>query len=164
MGVIAGDSEIARTVFTIGHSTHELGRFVALLEGCGVRTLVDVRTVPKSRRMPHFGSDALAAELPHAGIAYRHLPQLGGFRRPLPGSPNGGWRNDSFRGYADHMATPEFADGRAQLEALAAETPTAMMCAEALWYRCNGRLVSDALTVRGWAVMHIGSEGRSARH
>ena len=152
------------TLFTVGHSTHELARFVELLRLSGVEGLVDVRTVPRSRRMPHFAQESLASELPAAGIEYVHLPALGGFRRPRPDSPNTGWRHDGFRGYADHMESEEFAAGMAALEALAAKRPTAIMCAEALWHRCHRRLVSDALTARGWTVLHIRSDGRTEPH
>jgi uncharacterized protein (DUF488 family) len=118
--------------------------------------VADVRRFPGSRRLPQFNLEALAATLPAAGLAYRHLPALGGRRSRHPGSPNGGWENPSFQGYADHMATDEFARGLAELEGLARAAPTAMMCAEAPWWRCHRRLVADALLVRGWEVVHLG--------
>jgi uncharacterized protein (DUF488 family) len=157
---IEDDREIA----TIGHSTHELDRFVELLRGAGIGALADVRTVPKSRRMPWFWGDALAESLPAAGIAYRHFRDLGGFRRPQPGSPNGGWRVAAFQGYADNMATDRWRAALDELQALAAERRTAVMCAEAQWTRCHRRLVSDALLVRGWTVLHIDSRGATKPH
>jgi uncharacterized protein (DUF488 family) len=123
-----------------------------------------VRAHPGSRRLPHFARASLERELPAAGIEYRHLLDLGGRRRPRPDSPNGGWRVDSFRGYADHMATPAFAEGMAALESLAEHRPTAVMCAEGLWWRCHRRLVADALLVRGWDVLHIAPDGRGEAH
>ena len=151
-------------VWTIGHSTHGLDEFVDLLVEHGISALVDIRTVPKSRRHPHFRSDALARSLPERGIAYTHVPRLGGFRRPRPDSPNGGWRNESFRGYADYAMTDEFAAGLAELRQIAAAERTAMMCSEALWWRCHRRLVADRLVVAGDAVLHIGAGGRVSEH
>jgi uncharacterized protein (DUF488 family) len=153
-----------RRAFTIGHSTHALDAFCGLLERHGVRRVADVRRFPGSRRHPQFGADALAAGLAARGIGYAHLAALGGRRSVAPGSRNGGWENAAFRGYADHMATASFAAGLAELEALAAAEPTAVMCAEALWWQCHRRLVADALLARGWAVDHIGPDGRVAAH
>ena len=158
------DREIAGRIWTIGHSTHELEAFVGRLRSAGIELIADVRTVPKSRRMPWFGGDALAQCLPATGIAYEHFGDLGGFRRPRRDSPNGGWRVEAFRGYADHMASPEFGDALARLEALARERRTAVMCAEAQWTRCHRRLISDALTTRDWEVRHIGSSGGEEIH
>jgi uncharacterized protein (DUF488 family) len=151
-------------IYTVGHSTHELEAFVELLRAHAVRRLVDVRQYPRSRRVPHFNSEALEASLPKRGIDYLHMRELGGRRRPLPDSINDGWENEQFRGYADHMATAEFRDAIEWLETLARERPTAVMCAEATWFRCHRRLISDALLVRGWRVLHIGSDGRVAEH
>jgi uncharacterized protein (DUF488 family) len=137
---------------------------VALLRGQRIELLADVRTVPKSRRMPWFWGDALAVSLPEAGIAYRHFRDLGGFRRPQPGSPNGAWRVAAFQGYADNMASEVWRAALDELQAVAAERRTAVMCAEAQWTRCHRRLISDALVVRGWTVLHIGSTGRTERH
>jgi uncharacterized protein (DUF488 family) len=153
-----------RRAFTIGHSTHPLDAFCALLERHGVRRVADVRRFPGSRRHPQFNADALAAGLAEHGIAYAHLEALGGRRSAVPGSENGGWENAAFRGYADHMATAPFAAGLAELEALAAAEPAAVMCAEALWWQCHRRLVADALVGRGWAVDHIGPDGGIAAH
>ena len=123
-----------------------------------------MRTVPKSRRHPHFHSDVLARDLAARGVAYEHLPRLGGWRPPRPDSPNGAWRNASFRGYADYAMSEAFADGLAQLREVAATRRTAMMCSEALWWRCHRRLIADRFVVAGDRVCHIGSNARSAAH
>jgi uncharacterized protein (DUF488 family) len=151
-------------IFTVGHSTHSLGEFVALLRRHGVTNLVDVRMYPRSRRVPHFNSDELETSLPAHGISYLHLPALGGRRFPAPGSRNGGWREEQFQGYADHMATPEFASGIARVEELAREGTVALMCAEGHWTRCHRRLTSDALLVRGRRVLHIAPDGTTLEH
>lgn len=158
------ESESAGSIFTIGHSTHSLAELIALLHAHAVEQLVDVRAHPSSRRMPHFNRESLSSELPAHGIAYVHLPQLGGRRAPLPDSQNTGWRVSGFRGYADHMRSIEFAAGLKALEGLGTRGVTAMMCAEALWWRCHRRLVSDALTVRGWNVIHVASSGSATTH
>ena len=137
---------------------------MALLARHGVTAVADVRRHPGSRRHPQFASDTLAASLPAHGIAYAHMGALGGRRKAAPSSPNDGWENESFRAYADHLTSPEFAAGLADLEALAAQRPTAVMCAEGLWWRCHRRLVGDVLTVRGWSVGHIDPGGRLAEH
>jgi uncharacterized protein (DUF488 family) len=151
-------------IFTIGHSTHPLADFTRLLGGHRVGQVADVRMYPGSRRLPWFNRETLGRRLSAHRIAYAHLPQLGGRRRPAPDSPNGGWRMESFRGYADHMGGSEFQAGLAALETLAANRVTAMMCAEGLWWRCHRRLVSDALTTRGWQVVHIGPYGGATEH
>ena len=148
----------------MGHSTHELPVFVELLRAHGVELLADVRTVPKSRRMPWFWGDALAASLPEAGIAYEHFRDLGGFRRPQPASPNGGWRVEAFQGYADNMASESFQAALDRLARVAGERRAAVMCAEAQWTRCHRRLISDALLVRGFEVAHIDSRGAARPH
>lgn len=156
---------IARVrLFGIGHSTHALEAFVRLLEACGVEQIADIRTVPRSRKWPHFGTEQLSASLPARGIEYVHLRALGGWRRPVENSPNGGWRNSSFRGYADHALTNDFAAGLDDLCRLARARPTAIMCSEALWWRCHRRLVADRLVVAGWEVLHIAPDGRTTRH
>jgi uncharacterized protein (DUF488 family) len=137
---------------------------VALLRDQGVAALADVRASPGSRRLPQFNRGLLERTLPERGLAYVHLPELGGRRRPVPGSPNTGWEVEAFRGYADHMASDEFAHGLARLEELASARPTAVMCAEALWWRCHRRLIADRLTAAGWAVWHIGTDGRQSEH
>jgi uncharacterized protein (DUF488 family) len=152
-------------ILTVGHSNHEEGEFVELLRGAGVELIADVRRYPGSRRQPHFERTALAAVLLEAGIAYRWLGEsLGGRRKPLPDSPNGAWQNGQFRGYADHMASEEFAAGIAELEELARQQRVAVMCAEAWWVRCHRRLIADALTARGWRVLHLESNGRLTEH
>jgi uncharacterized protein (DUF488 family) len=153
------------TAYTIGHSTHPLERLIELLSEHGVRCLADVRTVPRSRRVPHFDRAMLSVELPAAGLEYAHLPELGGWRSPRTGEErNAAWRHRSFRGYADHMGSEEFAAGLARLVEFASARSTAFMCAEAPWWRCHRRLVADALTARGWEINHIGPDGRVARH
>lgn len=125
---------------------------------------MDVRTVPRSRRHPHVSKEALGPALAAAGIAYSHAPDLGGLRRPRPDSRHTAWRNDSFRGYADHMETPAFATALADLVELARTARTCVMCAEAVPWRCHRSLLADALTVRGHTVEHITAEGRASRH
>jgi uncharacterized protein (DUF488 family) len=163
-------------LFTIGHSTRSLDELVEALRGHGVVTLCDVRTVPRSRHNPQFNREALEAQLPSRGIAYRHLPQLGGLRRPRKDSPNGAWRNASFRGFADYMQTDEFEAALDELMSIAAERgPAAVMCAEAVPWRCHRSLIADALTARGvlgpWPAARGGSPPlievrhiRDARH
>ena len=152
------------TLWSIGHSTHSLEGFLALLARNDVAVVADIRTVPRSRRFPHFGSDQLAAALPEHGLRYRHLVALGGRRAPRQGSPNTAWHNRSFRGYADHARTAEFAQGLAALREIARTAPTAMMCSEALWWRCHRRLVADRIVAAGDVVLHIASDGRSSPH
>jgi uncharacterized protein (DUF488 family) len=151
-------------VWTVGHSTHSGDEFLALLLAHAIEQVADVRTVPKSRRHPHFHTDALASDLSARGVAYEHLPRLGGWRPPRPDSPNGAWRNTSFRGYADHAMSEDFAAGLAQLRDLAATRRTAMMCSEALWWRCHRRLIADRLVAAGHRVWHIGSDARTSAH
>ena len=151
-------------ICTVGHSTRSLDELIALLVGAGVRQLVDVRSVPRSRRHPHFAGDRLARSLPEHAIGYRHEPRLGGFRRPRADSPNHGWEHPAFRGYADHMASEQFNSALAELESIARERSTCVMCAEAQWWRCHRRLLADALVVRGWRVLHLGLGGEPAEH
>jgi uncharacterized protein (DUF488 family) len=127
--------------------------------------VVDVRAYPGSRRTPDASREALERWLPEGGIGYAHVPELGGRRKALPGpSPNAGWRSDAFRAYADHMGSDEFRGALERLEAQARERPTAVMCAEGLWWRCHRRLISDALHARGWDVRHILPDGGLAAH
>jgi uncharacterized protein (DUF488 family) len=151
-------------VYTIGHSTRAAEELISLLAGHGVAVLVDVRRYPASRRHPQFSRDALAAALAGAGIEYMHEPGLGGRRTPRPDSPNTAWRVEAFRGYADHMAGTEFKAGLAALEACASQRPTAVMCAEAVPWRCHRRLISDALVARGVEVRHILGPRRADPH
>lgn len=154
----------AATVYTIGHSTRSFDELVALLHREGVRALLDVRSVPRSRRHPHFNREALAGSLPGHAIDYRHEPALGGFRRPRESLANDGWEHPAFRGYADHMDTPEFEAALDRLQAQARLLRTCVMCAEAQWWRCHRRLIADALLVRGWRVLHLGLSGEPASH
>ncbi len=151
-------------VFTIGHSTRSADELVRLLAVHGVRTVMDVRTVPGSRRFPQFNREALAESLRGAGIGYCHNPGLGGLRKPRKDSPNGAWRNDSFRGFADYMLTPEFEQGLAELIDSARAEVTAVLCAEAVPWRCHRSLIADALTVRGFPVEHIVGGEKSSPH
>ena len=149
---------------TIGHGTRPLEEFVALLREQEVTVLADIRTVPKSRHNPQFGTDALAQSLPEAGICYLHLPELGGLRKPRPDSPNAAWRNESFRGYADYMQTPAFAAALGELIALLRYARAAIMCAETVYWRCHRSLVADALLAHGIASVHILGEGKVTPH
>ena len=136
-------------VLTVGHSTRPLAEFIALLTAHSVSRLVDVRTVPRSRHNPQFNRDTLPAALEAAGIRYAHVAGLGGFRHSHPGSPNTGWRNVSFRGFADYMQTPEFAQNLADLIEQAKRERVVLMCAEAVPWRCHRSLIADALVVHG---------------
>lgn len=142
-------------IYTIGHSTRSADEFLHLLQTHGIALVADVRTIPRSRRHPHFESTALARFLASHGLGYRHFPELGGLRKPRPDSRNTGWRHPSFRGYADYMETAPFESGLDELAGLAAARRTAVMCAEAVWWQCHRRLLADALLVRGIPVAHI---------
>jgi uncharacterized protein (DUF488 family) len=170
------------TIFTIGHSVRPLDQFVALLNAHRISQLADVRTVPKSRRHPHFAREALEVSLPVAGIAYRHMPGLGGLRKPRRDSRNTAWRVGGFRGYADYMETPAFdlalkeliewgtglrrgLDPRNDGETGVDTRPlTAIMCAEAVWWKCHRQLIADALVARGVEVRHISTESSAPVH
>jgi uncharacterized protein (DUF488 family) len=153
-----------RAIFTVGHSTRPIEEFVELLRANGVEQLIDIRTIPQSRRNPQFNRDALPQPLARVGIDYLHMPELGGLRHPRPDSRNGAWRNDSFRGYADYMQTPEFAAAIEKLIESGSRKQTAIMCAEAVPWRCHRSLVGDALGVRGVAVEDIVGAGRRRPH
>jgi uncharacterized protein (DUF488 family) len=157
-------SEAPPTVLTIGHSTRTIEEFIHLLKTYGATWMLDVRTVPRSRRNPHFNRDALPAPLKDVGIAYSHVAALGGLRRPKPASINTGWKNASFRGYADHMETPEFGKSLENLIELARKQQVALMCAEAGPWRCHRSLIADALVARGIPTEHIISESRRDAH
>ena len=150
-------------IFTVGHSTRSQEELIAILREAGVELLVDVRRFPGSRRYPQFGKEALRAGLAAAGISYRHEPDMGGRRDPRPDSPNTAWRVAAFRGYADHMASPEF---RAALERLSAPAagPAAVICAEAVPWKCHRQLIADALVARGVEVVHLLAPGRRQPH
>ena len=154
----------SRALYTIGHSTRTAEALLGLLREHGIEVLVDVRTIPRSRHNPQFNRDALAETLAAAGIEYTHRAALGGLRHPRKDSVNLGWRNASFRGYADYMQTAEFARALAELEGLADTRRTAIMCAEAVPWRCHRGLIADALTVRGRPVLHIQSAAPPTPH
>jgi uncharacterized protein (DUF488 family) len=151
-------------IWTIGHSTHTLNQFLALIEKYEVQAVADVRRFPGSRRHPQFGQDAFNDALVTRGIVYRWIPALGGRRRPRSDSPNTAWRNASFRGYADHMESDEFAEGLNELLELAGRLRTTLMCAELLWWRCHRALIADVLCVRGIEVVHILDEKQAIPH
>ncbi|GEJ58999.1 DUF488 domain-containing protein [Anaeromyxobacter diazotrophicus] len=151
-------------VLAVGHSTRSLEELLALLRSCGVVTLADIRTIPRSRRNPQFAREALEPALAAAGIRYAHLARLGGLRHARKDSPNGAWRNASFRGYADYMQTGDFEEGLMELRALAREGPVAVLCAEAVPWRCHRSLLADALFARGVVVEHIVGRGRTRPH
>lgn len=148
-------SGLPDTIWTIGHSTRTLPEFLGLLHEYRIEAIADVRRFPGSRSQPQFGEAALAAALLADGIAYEWIPKLGGRRKVQPGSPNTAWRNASFQGYADYIASAEFAEGLAQLLKLAATRRTAIMCAEVLWWRCHRSLIADVLKLRGIRVLHL---------
>jgi uncharacterized protein (DUF488 family) len=152
------------TIYTIGHSTRSIEQFLGLLQAHNIEELVDVRTVPQSRHNPQFGQEELAAALQQAGIGYMHLGKLGGLRQSSKDSINLGWQNSSFRGFADYMATPEFQQGLDELKAIAEKKRVAIMCAEAVPWRCHRSLIADALTTQGWQVLHIQSKKTASPH
>lgn len=154
----------AGTLWTIGHSTREWDVFAGMLAEAGIEGLVDVRRFAGSRRNPQFSPQAMGPALLHLGIEYLPMPAFGGRRKPQPDSPNGAWRVAAFRAYADYMAEPAFAQARAQLMQLAGERRVAVMCAEAVWWRCHRRLIADDFTARGWTVCHLMAPGRSEPH
>ena len=151
-------------IWTVGHSTRSGEEFVQILLAHGVEVLVDVRTFPGSRRYPQFNRDALAENLALQKIRYHHEPRLGGRRKPRADSHNSAWRNEQFRGYADHMETEEFKRGVQELLELAAEKRVAIMCAEAVWWRCHRSLISDYLKAKGHEVIHILDEKKTEEH
>lgn len=165
MEVVSRDgSRKPPAVLTIGHSTRSLEDVLDLLQAHGVTRLVDVRTIPRSRHNPQFNRETLAGSLHRAGIRYLHLPALGGLRRARPDSPNTGWRNASFRGFADYMQTAEFAAGLEKLAEIAGRGRVAVMCAEAVPWRCHRSLIADALVARGIPVQHIMSTRPAQPH
>jgi uncharacterized protein (DUF488 family) len=149
---------------TIGHSTRAIEEFIGILKAHQIAQLVDVRTIPKSRHNPQFNRENLPDSLKAAGIAYRHMPGLGGLRHARADSINTGWRNASFRGFADYMQTPEFDQNLQELIELAAAKPTAIMCAEAVPWRCHRSLIADALVARGIPVLEILSATSARPH
>ena len=152
------------SLFTIGHSTRSLREFADLLGSYGVKQIVDVRSVPKSRHNPQFNGEDLKQSLKQEGIRYKHIRKLGGLRHSKKGSLNLGWRNPSFRGYADYMSTPEFSAGLDELMCIASLRETAIMCAEAVPWRCHRTLIADALIKKGWSVRDIMTRTSAPKH
>jgi uncharacterized protein (DUF488 family) len=155
---------VPQRLWTIGHSTHSIEAFLAILGAHGIKALADVRLLPGSRRHPQYNAESLAVSLREHSIEYISFHELGGRRRPRMDSRNTAWRNSSFRGYADYMETPEFKRGIERLESLAGRTSTAIMCAEALWWKCHRALISDYEKARGVEVLHILSENKIEPH
>ncbi len=158
------DASGKHTVYTIGHSTHSVENFIAMLQSFGIKTLVDIRGLPGSRKFPQFDKENLEISLDKNGIHYIHLKELGGRRKVHKDSKNTRWRNASFRGYADYMETEEFEKGVVELESIALRSPTAYMCAEAVWWRCHRSMVSDYLKAKGWKVLHIMGVDKAEEH
>lgn len=160
--IVSGGRELS--VLTIGHSTLPVQQFIELLGENGVTRIIDVRTIPRSRHNPQFNRDVLQDSLEQAGIRYTHVPGLGGLRHAKADSPNKGWRNDSFRGFADYMQTNDFADNVEQLLALVLRERVGLMCAELVPWRCHRSLIADALLVRGVRVVHIMGKAKRVDH
>jgi len=153
-----------KTIWTIGHSTRSIEEFMDLLAAYELQLVADVRRHPGSRAYPQYGQEALEQSLRNAGLAYRWLPDLGGRRKAAADSPNTAWRNASFRGYADYMSTPAFAQGLETLIDLARQARTVLMCAEAPWWRCHRSMIADALCVQGITVLHIMDAHHATKH
>jgi uncharacterized protein (DUF488 family) len=151
-------------IFTVGHSTRSIDEFVELLRAHGVKGIADIRSIPRSRHNPQFNTDVLEHSLLQEHMSYKHIKELGGLRRARKDSLNLGWRNASFRGFADYMATPEFSEGLETLIEIARAKETAIMCAEAVPWRCHRSLIGDALTKKGWVVRDIMSRAVAKRH
>jgi uncharacterized protein (DUF488 family) len=151
-------------IWTIGHSTRPIEAFLSLLTGSSIEVIADVRSFPSSKRYPQYGKEALTETLAAHGVGYQWLPSLGGRRKPSPDSPNTGWRNASFRGYADYMSGPEFALGQSQLLEISNKSRTAIMCSEAVWWRCHRSMIADALCVLGIEVVHMLDAKHSVPH
>lgn len=156
--------EKQNTIWTVGHSTRPIADFISLLHINGVETVVDVRRFPASRAYPQYNEAELRSALARDDIGYVWLAALGGRRRPVPGSPNTAWRNEAFRGYADHIATEEFAEGLFELLMVAQGSPTAVMCSEAVWWRCHRSLIADVLRSIGTDVRHIMDSAKTIEH
>ena len=152
------------SIWTVGHSTLSIEDFIAQLRAVGIELLADVRSFPGSRRYPHFNKENLSLSLADAAIGYQHLRELGGRRRARPDSLNLAWRNESFRGYADYMETKEFGLGIEKLLGLASESRVAIMCSEAVWWRCHRSMISDYLKVKGVDVFHLMGKGKTEVH
>lgn len=158
------NKESTPTIYTIGHSTRTLAEFLELLQSFSIKTLVDIRSLPGSRKFPQFNQENLIVSLQEVDIQYLHAEDLGGRRKVKKDSKNTRWNNPSFRAYADYMETSEFEQGMMKLEKLAQEKPTAFMCSEAVWWRCHRSMVSDYLKLKGWTVLHIMGIGKFQEH
>lgn len=158
------NKDFQKTIYTIGHSTHTTEEFITALDSFCVQMVADIRRFPSSRKYPNFNQDNLERSLKTSNIDYQHIEVLGGRRRVQPDSINNSWRNTSFRGYADYMATPEFRKGIEQLEEIGLKKITAFMCAEAVWWRCHRSMVADYLKAKGWKVMHIMGIDKATEH
>lgn len=152
------NTHIDKEIFALGYSTHTIEDFIALLQAHGIQTVIDVRSIPKSRFAPDFNSDVLKETLKKHKIGYRHIKELGGLRHTTKDSVNTGWINTSFRGFADYMQTPEFAAGLEKLEKTAGKKRCALMCAEGVPWRCHRSLIADALTLKKWKCFDIQSK------
>ena len=156
--------KVNNTIWTIGHSTHPFEEFVAMLDSFKIELVADIRSFPGSRKFPQYNKEVLEATLPQHNIQYVHLKNLGGRRKVNPDSKNDGWRNASFRGYADYMETDAFKEGIQELGKIALKQSTVYMCSEAVWWRCHRAMVSDYLKLNGWKVMHIMGIGKEVIH
>jgi uncharacterized protein (DUF488 family) len=152
------------TLWTIGHSTHPIDEFIDMLTAHGVTRIADVRRFAGSRKFPQFNPDALDQSLGDAGIGYTPMPSLGGRRKALPDSPHAAWRNEAFRGYADYMDTAEFAAASESLATVARDERVAVMCSEAVWWRCHRSMIADYFKAHGWEVLHIMGPGEAKEH
>lgn len=153
-----------KTIYTIGHSTHNLAEFLDMLHSFDIKILADIRSLPGSRKFPQFDKENLIISLAETGIQYIHMTDLGGRRKVKKDSKNNRWNNDSFKGYADYMETKEFEMGIIKLENIASEQSTSYMCSEAVWWRCHRSMVSDYLKAKGWTVLHIMAKGKVQEH
>jgi len=153
-----------KIIWTIGHSVHPIEKFIDMLKVFEIEYLIDIRSYPGSKRLPHFNKEALEKSLPENNIEYTHMPELGGRRPAKPDSHNTAWRVNAFRGYADYMETDEFKNAIIKLTKFSDKKRVAYMCAEALWWSCHRSLVSDYLKINGWKVIHIMSETKSEEH
>lgn len=157
-------SSAQKTIWTIGHSTHTISEFTDILIAFDIRIIADIRSLPGSNRYPHFNKEALEVSLPKLNIDYIHFKNLGGRRKTKRDSKNLGWRKESFRGYADYMETEDFKKAVKELEVIAAKSRLALMCAEAVWWRCHRSMVSDYLKLYGWKVIHIMGINKTEEH
>jgi len=151
-------------IYTIGHSTHSIENFIAMLQSFDIKILIDIRSLPGSSKYPQFNKENLKISLEENDINYIHIQELGGRRKVQKNSKNTRWRNASFRGYADYMETEGFINGITKLEEIASQTTSAYMCAEAVWWRCHRSMVSDYLKAKGWTVMHITGVNKASEH